>query len=308
MSSTIVTFYFNLKNLEDSNHGTRDVSFYLENGKHTLQINNPMVIFCDDVTRPVIQKIREELTSAPTMYIEKNIDEYDHYWMNYSTIKKNRKDTRTYLDPTSRSTISYLLLCTFKIHALKIAKERNDFDSTHFIWMDFGCGHVVYRPVDVAVSRVLAAPRDKVACLYIHYRSRESLKDMESSVTRGICGIAGTFFSVETGYIDRLFTVMQTIFYEMLAKKIGHNDEQILTYAYDRYPELFSLYYGDYYSTISNYHTSIEDHASIKKLFIKPAIAAGRVDLAKQAINSMVVDNLSQGEQDYLTLISGLCD
>ena len=55
MSATIVTFYFNLKNLEDSTEITRDPSYYLEYGKHTLQINNPMVIFCDSVTKPLIQ-------------------------------------------------------------------------------------------------------------------------------------------------------------------------------------------------------------------------------------------------------------
>jgi len=65
---TIVTFYFNLKNLEDTNIPTRSPSFYLENGKHTLQINNPMVIFCDSVTKPLIQEIREKLTDKPTIY------------------------------------------------------------------------------------------------------------------------------------------------------------------------------------------------------------------------------------------------
>jgi hypothetical protein len=105
---TIVTFYFNLKNLEDTNTSTRPPSFYLDNGKHTLQINNPMVIFCDSVTKPLIQQIREELTKSPTIYIEKNIIEYDHYKMNYLTIKENRTSIGSYQDKNNRSTASYL--------------------------------------------------------------------------------------------------------------------------------------------------------------------------------------------------------
>lgn len=124
---TIVTFYFNLSNLEDSTMATRPLSFYLENGKHTLQINNPMVIFCDSITKPLIQEIREKLTDNQTIYIEKNITDYDHYKMNYSTIKENRVNMGTYQSKDSRSTASYLLVTTFKIHALKIAKDQNYF-------------------------------------------------------------------------------------------------------------------------------------------------------------------------------------
>jgi len=285
---TIVTFYFNLKNLEDTNIATRPPSFYLDNGKHTLQINNPMVIFCDSVTKPLIQEIREKLTDSQTIYIEKNITDYDHYKMNYLTIKENRNNLGTYQSKDNRSTASYLLVTTFKIQALKIAKDRNDFNSTHFIWMDFGCGHVVYKPVIEDVERVLLNPRPKITCLYIHYRSPKFLENMIDAVNNGICGIAGTFFSVEKSYIDKLYTTFQSIFYEMLSKKIGHNEEQVLTYIYDRYPELFTLYYGDYYSTICNYHNTIRDQGAVKEYFINNALNANREDLANQALISFI--------------------
>jgi hypothetical protein len=287
MSATIVTFYFNLKNLEDSTEITRDPSYYLQYGKHTLQINNPMVIFCDSVTKPLIQEIREELTNAPTIYIEKNIIEYDHYKMNYLTVKENRLSTGTYQDAT-RSTISYLLVTTFKVHALKIAKDRNDFNSTHYIWMDFGCGHVVYDTVKEDVEKVLLNLRPKITCLYIHYRSPEFLKNMTYAVNTGICGIAGTFFTVEKSYIDKFFTAWQNIFYEFLYNKVGHADEQVFTYVYDRHPELFTLYYGDYYSTICNYHKTIKDHDAVHEFFIKNARNVGRNDLVNDAIISFV--------------------
>lgn len=285
---TIVTFYFNLKNLEDTTITTRPPSFYLENGKHTLQINNPMVIFCDSITKPLIQEIREKLTDNPTIYIEKNITDYDHYKMNYSTIKENRINMGTYQSKDNRSTASYLLVTSFKIQALKIAKDRNDFNSTHFIWMDFGCGHVVYKPVIEDVERVLLNPRPKITCLYIHYRSPKFLENMVDAVNKGICGIAGTFFSVEKLYIDKLYTTFQSIFYEMLFKQVGHNEEQVLTYIYNRYPELFTLYYGDYYSTICNYHQTIKDQNAVKQFFINNTFNAGREDLANNALLSFV--------------------
>jgi hypothetical protein len=153
--------------------------------------------------------------------------------------------------------------------------------------MDFGCGHVVYKPVIDDVERVLINPKPKITCLYIHYRSSKFLENMVDAVNNGICGIAGTFFSVEKSYIDKLYTTFQSIFYEMLSKQIGHNEEQVLTYIYDRYPELFTLYYGDYYSVITNYHNPVRDWHTIRWCFIDQAIIYNRLDLAKDASNKV---------------------
>ena len=280
---TIVTFFFNLKDLKDTSPGTRPAEFYLKNGRHTLQIDNPMIIFCDSDTKGLIKNLREELSDSPTIYVEKNISAYEHYKFNWPLVNENRNKSAYYKDPSSRVTASYLLTTTFKILALKIAKDRNDFKSSHFIWVDFGGGHVLGPTLKEDVSLILANPKEKVAIMYIHYRLRNVINNMIDYCNNGYCGLAGTVFSVEKSYMDNFYSLMMSIFYEQLSLGVGHCEEQVLTYCYHRHPELFNLHYGDYYSAASNYHYVKKDYDSVKQFFIKNTIDDGRQDLAKMA-------------------------
>ena len=296
MSCTLLTMYFNLKELQDTSSGTRPIEFYLKNGRGTLGLKYPMIIFCDSTTKPLIQTLRDELvgTEAQTVYIERNISDYDYYKLNWSIIRANRSNSPAYQDPHNRNTASYFLMGMFKILALQIANQRNDFNSTHFMWVDFGCGHVIGPNVQKEATIVIEAPRPKVAICYIHYRSSDELKNMETICNAGTCGIATTVFTVEKSYINKLYSCMWAIFYEKLSKGIGHTDETVFTYCYDRHPELFSLYYGDYSSTLSNYHSITKDFHSVRYYFIENALNANRFDLAKVAASN-VYDSLQNG-------------
>ena len=48
--TVIVTMFFNLKKLKDASVQTRPQEFYIENGRETLKLQYPMVIFCDEST------------------------------------------------------------------------------------------------------------------------------------------------------------------------------------------------------------------------------------------------------------------
>jgi hypothetical protein len=307
---TVLTMFFNLKELKDTTSATRPLDFYLEKGRPTLEINNPMIIFCDKKTRPLIEALRSELSSAPTEYIERDINDYDYYKLNWSVIRENRTGAKHYVD--SRNTSSYFLMGMFKVNALKIALDKNYFNSTHFVWVDLGCSHIVYNGLVDNINRILLNPRPKITMMYIHYRSNFELMDMEKMCNNGICGIATTIFSAEATYINRLYSHMWSIFYEKLARRIGHTDETVFTYCYDRHPELFNLYYGDYYSTATNYHNVRNDYHSVKYHFIENALRANRRDLATVAAKN-VLDSLDKGliilpdsERTYLTNIASL--
>ena len=64
VKTTVVTMFFNLKHLRDSSNGTRDLEFYMNNGKATLQLRYPMVVFCDESTVDMIKKIRDDLGAS----------------------------------------------------------------------------------------------------------------------------------------------------------------------------------------------------------------------------------------------------
>lgn len=280
--STIVTMFFNLKHCPDATDSTRSLDFYLEHGRPTLALPYPMVVFCDEETLPLVRQMRPEGT--PTAYIVKPFTEYDFYTLHYPLVEHNRA---TYFRPEDpRNTSSYFLLSMFKIHCLFIAKQRNDFDTPFYAWIDFGSNHIMKNVADYA-PKMLENPNPKISACYIHYRNRELLREKTEEFLRGqhgLCGMAAGIITADRDYIDRFYHAMMQIFHSHLYLRLGHAEEQVLTCCYDRFPELFTLYYGDYYSLLTNYHEPIADLESIRTFFIQPCLDAGRMDLANNSL------------------------
>jgi hypothetical protein len=290
--TTIVTMFFNLKILKDSKPEVRPMEFYMKNCVNVLKLPYPMIIFCDETTYQPLKEIRDkeiEFNIIKTEYIIKNINDYEFYKDNWEIIKKNR-DINPCFD--NRSTCSYLLMGMFKSLALNIAYQKNFFNSEYYAWIDLGCNHIV-KEFEKYAPLMIENPNPKISVCYIHYRGNEELKNIKDYVIQGRCGIASTAFTVETTYIHKFYCSMLSIFYEHLLNEVGHTDETVLVYCYDRYPELFNIYNGDYYSIFTNYHKPIQDIETIKHVFINEAISKGRPDLAEIALNKISLNKIS---------------
>jgi len=317
--SAIVTMFFDLTKLKDANPETRPMSFYLEKGVGTLKLKYPMIIFCDSITKPLIKKMRDEFVDsniAPTIYVEKNISEYEFYYLNWDIIRHNRTGIATYQKPDQRNTPSYCLTTMFKFIAMQIASLRNDFNATHYAWIDFGCSHVIerFKPENILIGedmansclKMLENPKDKISMLYIHYRSSEELRNMKQFINNGPCSVAATVFTLQKEYITKFYNLGLSIFNEMLLNGCCHSEEGVMAYCYDRHPELFNIYYGDYYSVTKNYHNVTQDYECIKHYFINNCIQKNRLDLAKKAATEVInsIQNkyiaLDQKELEYL--------
>lgn len=306
--STIVTFYFNITQLKDKTNESRDSSFYMEKGIETLKLQYPMVIFCDEENYNEIKCIRDKYIFNPklTNYIIKNISEYDFYKENYDIIIENRENDDNYKN--SRNNSSYFLITMFKIIAIYIAKQRNFYNTDYYAWIDFGGSHVV-RNFSSNASNMLDNPNSKISLCYIHYRSHEELYPMTKYYKSSqICGIAATSFTIENKYVNKFYNGCLSIFHETLLNNVGHSEETIFTYFYDRYPELCNIYNGDYYSVFENYHEPIGDFNCIKLFFIDEAIRKGRLDLAETCVNKLITsnnkNNLNIHQNDLNDLIS----
>uniref|UniRef100_A0A6C0AQ00 Uncharacterized protein n=1 Tax=viral metagenome TaxID=1070528 RepID=A0A6C0AQ00_9ZZZZ len=300
--STLVTFYFNLTTLPDATDAGRPQSFYMEKGRETLKLQNPMVIFCDDTTHLSIKAIRDEEVSDQTLtkYIVRPFTDYDFYRHNWPIICANRKGVPFYVN--DRNTASYFLVSMFKIIALQLAHQENFYKTPFYTWIDFGGSHVM-RSFHDATMKILANPRPKISMCYIHYRGHQELEDrLQNKVQGGYCGIAAGSLTAEASYISRFYTGCMSIFYEMLTNTIGHGEEQVFNYFYDRFPELCTIYYGDYYSILTNYHGPMDDIGTIERFFINEAIHKGRRDLAKQAAKAILDANPGLDEQSSIRL------
>ena len=288
--TTIVTFYFNLKNLRDATESVRPREFYMEKGRATLKLPYPMVIFCDENTYGDIKEIRDQEVSDTTLtkYIVKNLTEYDFYKENWDIIHDNRKHFAYLYNSENRNTSSYFLTCMFKIRALYITKQHNYFSTPYYAWIDFGGSHVLNN-FDEAARRMVENPKPKISLCYIHYRGKEELKDMRLFYANGgECCVAATAFTIEHEYVNIFYNGIFSIFHETLANEVGHSDEQIFAYYYDRYPNTCNIYYGDYYSILTNYYNVVDDFDSICFYFIEQALEKKRPDLAKECAQQLL--------------------
>lgn len=276
---TIVTMFFNLKRLPDNVPLLRPLEFYIENGKKTLDLPYPMVIFCDSDTRPFLQSYRKH----PTIYVEKSIADYEFFQILWPTVVENRKHKDVVCN---RNTPSYFLMCMFKFHAIQLAHQLTK--TQHYAWVDLGASHVV-KDFESSALNMLAAPMPRASFCYIHYRGPKFLYPLEkTNAMAAYCGIACTVFTVEAAYVERLYTGTFSILYDHIGKGFGHADEQIVTYLFDKQPELFRIYYGDYSSVLLNYHKSVTDHRYVIEYFAKNAKLAGREYLSLMALDSIV--------------------
>lgn len=274
MTSCIVTMFFNLAASPDASRATRPLEFYMTHGRPTLELPHPMVIFCDEDTKPLLAAIRGD---RPTTYIVKSIFEYEHVKAWLPIVHANRA-VQTYEDP--RNTPSYFMVTSFKPMALHLAKRAVPADT--YVWVDLGASHIA-RGLPDAVDRILAAPRPKIAVCYIHYRPTHELYPMTRFLAHGgPCGVAATAFTVASDYVDRFFLAMMSVLSEQIATGVGHSEEQAMVYVVDRHLDWFSLYFGDYQSTLTNYHRAVEDLHIIEGCFRQRAQAVGREDLVQQ--------------------------
>lgn len=286
--TTIITMYFNIKDFPDATPQVRPKSFYMDKGRATLELEAPMVVYCDETCLEDIKVLRGD---RPTEYIVKPLVEYDFYKDHYPVIKKNREGNAMYVN--HRNTTSYCLLTVFKFYAVHLAALRNPYKTSHFAWVDFGCSHIL-RDLPGDGPKMLAAPHPKISFCYIHYRGAADLTMTSEFGRGGLCGVSATCFTVEGSYVSRFYNGCMAIFHEMLVHKNCHHEEQIMAYFYDRYPELCTIYYGDYYSVVGNYHGVKEDFPGIWSHFIVEAYHKNRSDLAK-ACAASILDSVEKG-------------
>jgi len=239
-----------------------------------------MCLFCDEMTQ---EKLRELRGDKPTTYIVKAITEYDYYRELYPIIVGNREKLPT---TDASNTPNYFLASAFKILALKEAK--NQIQASHYFWVDLGIANVV-RNVQL-IQSALQSPRSKVAICYIHYRSHEELYPVRKFLNGdGKCCFGTGFFSVEKDYVECLYNLfMKVLRRQVVEEGVGHSDSQCFVYMYDSNPEVFNLFFGDYYSMVENYHRSVGDHDSIRRHFIEKAQADNKMDVVALAQNSML--------------------
>ena len=164
--ATIVTGYFQLEKSKASH------DIYMGWMKNMLDINNPMIIFCDEQNINIIRELRKEKTEKTLIILTNFKDFYSYKYIN-NFIQNQQIDTEA-----NRGHNAYLyMIWAEKSNFLKRAIELNPFETDYFLWVDIGCFR---RPNTDFLNwpnptRISEIPKDKVILLSVVPFSQEEL-------------------------------------------------------------------------------------------------------------------------------------
>lgn len=232
----------------------RDVNYYLERAKRICTLEDKMVFF---VQPEFVNFIKEQRIhqAHQTKIIPMQIEELPCYhYMN--TIEKIMHDPefRDGLAEPSCPEVTeplYNVVMWSKIPLVRRVVEENPFDSSHFVWLDFGMkpeilkDHRLYKPL-------LKNIPDKIKIMCMHYPGVEDLtikKFLKSHSNR----LAGTMLTGGGKHFKLLDAYFEEEVKNCLNQNLVDNDQSLLALVFLKHPEIFELYYGYWGELIENY-------------------------------------------------------
>jgi len=244
----------------------------MEKGKFLMEVDHEMIIYTDIKCYPFIYKMRDDLGFIDkTKIVVKKLSDFELYKYR-ETIVKNRENDDLYKN--TRNTANYFILVSSKFEMLKTSVELNYFNSTHFIWIDFGIlnsRHTKQGMIEQAISNI----DDTFRCCYIHYRNINEMKNYTIWHRYFRCGISGQILGAYKDTVVKIYELFKDKFIDLVQKGYGRAEEQILTEIESENSQLFNVYPGDYYSALANYVNITEDLDCILNNFISNAREGG---------------------------------
>ena len=124
---------------------TKSIKTYIENGKLLLQANIPKIIFLDETIFDEFKNYSNELTKLIKIKKEEiYLYKYINLLENFNLISTNpTKDTKEYM----------FIMCN-KTEWIRQAIELNIFNTSNFIWIDFGIKHIFNCENDEYIKKI----------------------------------------------------------------------------------------------------------------------------------------------------------
>lgn len=250
---TIVTMFYDIRKLENIDvNANRQKNKYFDLAKQfILKLPYPLIIFTD-------ADASEELTNViyyeREKYLDKTeiikIDLKDTYFYKYlKQIEELQTKFTIYNGDLKHETPLYIILNNNKFFFMETAIAKNPFNSSHFIWCDFGINHVAL-DCEKIHEWILFVP-DKIKQLCINpYIENVKDKDIFCNIYHHM---AGGLFSGSSENLMKYSDLFKKKVDQIYNEEWYQIDEAIMTIVHRENPDLFELFYGDYKGIISNY-------------------------------------------------------
>lgn len=295
---TLVTAYFDLTNEPDASEDikNRPLSFYLSAANTTMSVEQNLIVFCDETTKPLLEILRPSHLVDKTRYILTKFSDFDIVNTRSKIIENRIKNPYSF---DNRNTASYYLFCMTRYLMLNKAIEENPFNSTHFAWTNICIERYGWKNVQ-SLNRVFSLNRDKFSTCWIDYQPKELVNNYAEYFKWGRCGMCSGFFTGRADYFKEFNKYILEEFYDCLEKGYGHADEQLYSIVYWKHPEIFEPYCGDYADMVTNYDIVIDRVTEPVKNIIRNSFEHGDYETCLWACSKIVpsVDKLPNEVKD----------
>lgn len=256
--TTLVTGFWDLS-ARTANPHYRSTQEYLLRSEYVLSLDVNLVIFIDPAFREFVASKRQDRPNK-TLIVEMPFDQ-----LPYASLIPDVKEIRDECVAGGsyyKYTPDYFILIWSKLPLLSRVCKENPFKSTHFGWIDFGIRHIAMLPVD----DIYSAPSDIIRIGQVKYFNQDDVdinKLPPAEVDMVGCGaIAAGIFMGSRYHLMLLDYLFDEELDDMLEKRRALGEQLILARLILRYPDLFSIYFGQYASILLNhrYLRGANDH------------------------------------------------
>jgi hypothetical protein len=250
---TIVTMLYDIRSMEkNSIERNRKLESFVDFSKQfLLKLPYPIIFFIDDnpYTYDIIFNFRKELNLLDKTYICIKDFKKTYFYKDLKRLEELQTKFFIINGELEHETPLYVILNNNKFDCINDTIHLNPFNSSHFIWMDFGINHVA-QSTNTIFEWIDKVP-DKIKQLCINpYTEVVDNKQMFQYIYHHT---AGGLFSGSKENMLKYAELFKQKTEEIYADDWYQIDEAVMTMVQRENPDLFDFFYGDYQGIVSNY-------------------------------------------------------
>jgi len=256
---TIITMLYDIRSMENNQiERNRKLDSYIDfSKKFLLKLPFPIIFFIDEneETYDAIYNSRKELNLLDKTYIYKCDFKTTYFYKDFSRLEVLQKNFHILNGELEHETPLYVILNNNKFDCIDKTIELNPFNSSHFVWMDFGINHVAEN-TEFIYNWIHEVP-DKIKQMCINpFVEDVDFKEYFKFIYHNMAGglFSGSLYSMKK--YSELFKNKTEEIYNQNWYQI---DEAVMTMVCRENPDLFDLFYGDYKGIVSNYQNPLHN-------------------------------------------------
>lgn len=250
-TTTLVTALYDIRGLENNKekHMVKGIKDYLQYGSTLSRLPFPVILFTEDSLRGLLEELFKDKPNCTII----TLDFAQTYFYTYKEQLTSLRDKYiiSNLNPI-KDTPLYIILNNNKFFFIEEAIKLNLYQSTHFMWIDFGLGYVA-KDCETSLNSILPCIPDKIKQMCIN----PYVENIPAQVYHKVIyhNMAGGLFSGSKENMLRYANLFKAKYKQIVEEGWYQLDEAIMSLVVRENPDLFSLYYGDYEGIIANYQT-----------------------------------------------------